>query len=228
MEIKFTARSESPRRPPRHRRDACSMIAPDALVDFHTAGDRRPGRGGEPERPVGVARLEAVRRRVQVAEPRPVAGEAQRVQVRALVAAPLVRGDEVHRARRVRAREALQRRLRVARRHLRGRRVPIPYTTGTCRMVSRATERRALQPLFFDLVTVCPSWTCRIDLRRHVPQHSRIDLSHGAHDEQVHISMCELEFEQRQREDAASSSDQCVRFERRGFGSTRYRPQALS
>ena len=104
-------RPESPRRG-----------APDALVDFHTAGDRRPGRGGEPERPVGVARLEAVRRRVQVAEPRPVAGEAQRVQVRALVAAPLVRGDEVHRARRVRAREALQRRLRVARRHLRGRR----------------------------------------------------------------------------------------------------------
>ena len=31
-------RAESSRRPPRHRRDACSMAyAPDALVDFHTA-----------------------------------------------------------------------------------------------------------------------------------------------------------------------------------------------
>jgi hypothetical protein len=31
------------------------------------------------------------------------------------------------------------------------------------------------------------------DLRRHVTPNSRIDISHGAHDEQVHISMRELE-----------------------------------
>ncbi len=31
------------------------------------------------------------------------------------------------------------------------------------------------------------------DLRRHVPQHSRIDTSHGAHDQQVYISMGELD-----------------------------------
>ena len=33
--------AESSRRPPRHRRDACSMVARDALVDFHTAPRRR-------------------------------------------------------------------------------------------------------------------------------------------------------------------------------------------
>ena len=57
-------RSESPRRPPRHRRDTCSMAwrcrflaarrsqrgrviagAPDALVDFHTACGGRPATG---------------------------------------------------------------------------------------------------------------------------------------------------------------------------------------
>ena len=39
VEIKIVrrVRAESSRRPPRHRRDACSMAyAPDALVDFHT------------------------------------------------------------------------------------------------------------------------------------------------------------------------------------------------
>jgi hypothetical protein len=46
----FTARSESSRRPPRHRRDACSMawrcrfLARDARVDFHTGrGHINPG-----------------------------------------------------------------------------------------------------------------------------------------------------------------------------------------
>ena len=60
VEIKVLrrVRPESPRRPPRHRRDACSMAwrcrllaarpsqdgAPNALVDFHTGRDHR-GRG---------------------------------------------------------------------------------------------------------------------------------------------------------------------------------------
>merc|ERR1712100_792101 len=57
VEIKILrrVRAESSRRPPRHRRDACSMAwrcrflaarrsqhgTPDALVDFHTGGRRR-------------------------------------------------------------------------------------------------------------------------------------------------------------------------------------------
>ena len=46
VEIKISARAESSRRPPRHRRGACSTawrcrFVPDTLVDFHTAGDRR-------------------------------------------------------------------------------------------------------------------------------------------------------------------------------------------
>ena len=46
----------------------------------------------------------------------------------------------------------------------------------------RALDARACVALlaFFD------------DLRKHVTPPSRIDISHGAHDEQVHISMCEL------------------------------------
>ena len=80
----FTARScaESLRRPPRHRRDACSMAwrcrflaarpsrsaAPDTLVDFHTgAHAARNGRpeahGLEPVAPLGgLAGLDDVRR----------------------------------------------------------------------------------------------------------------------------------------------------------------------
>ena len=69
-------RPESPRRG-----------APDALVDFHTAGDRRPGRGGEPERPVGVARLEAVvagsRSRNRAGRRRGAAGPGPRARGRA-------------------------------------------------------------------------------------------------------------------------------------------------
>ncbi len=38
----FTARSESSRRPPRHRRDACSMACTRPLVDFHTGHDVDP------------------------------------------------------------------------------------------------------------------------------------------------------------------------------------------
>ena len=73
VEIKILrrVRAESSRRPPRHRRDACSMAwrcqflaarpsAPDALVDFHTGHEvlslqhaETPGRRGQGQR-VGV------------------------------------------------------------------------------------------------------------------------------------------------------------------------------
>ena len=51
MEIKTLrrVRAESSRRPPRHRRDAGSTAAPDALVDFHT------GRGAAENSPRGAA-----------------------------------------------------------------------------------------------------------------------------------------------------------------------------
>ena len=59
VEIKILrrARAESSRRPPRHRRDACSMAwrcAPDTLVDFHT-GTTASTRGA-PSRPAARTR----------------------------------------------------------------------------------------------------------------------------------------------------------------------------